>query len=510
MTNIRKRGDNPAPKPTPAPTTPSPAPQPVSTQTGVPTGPIKTAGFPQVRWEDITRYDQYLSPLAESVGWPMARLRGHIVIESGGNAHAVQQNNSNGWSYGLFQIVPFGVGWEGWNSLVKRLAKLPANASREQVVEALYNPAVNCAAAVQILEGLYQQHGSLDKASSAFFLGNPDWRGADTVNGNTGAGYKRTLESLITEQKAFAPPDLISYIVSGARYTAEFGFGEGNWDERGNPVNLYQYGVGHGEGLVRANQHTGLDIVVPLYTPIRTPLSGVVRCVGNAGEGDWGQGCGSFADTIGGGIGNVTVLTDAGLKLTFGHVNSSPLRVGQRVVAGDIVAYSGGMVGPHLHLDASTNRNGSYWLLDPIPAIAKALGQTIPVPPPSYALPQPPFNRDFRPNTTTVTATVDGVPVLQRADKLSAATNKPLAKGDDFDAVALIIGEDGKLWWVSSRGSRIPLEGTASTLSELPSTTPPVTCPPVPDISKIPGALADLKTIQATANNMRLILEGIK
>jgi murein DD-endopeptidase MepM/ murein hydrolase activator NlpD len=471
-----------------------------------PTGKIQTL-TDGTTWGAITRYDALLHEFGDPLGWAIERLRGHIVIESRGEPRAVQRNESNGYSYGLLQIVPYGVGWEGWHELVKEKAGLKRNASRDDVIAALYEPRVNIAVGIAILESFYVQYGSADRASSAFFLGNPNWRGGDTVNGTSGLSYRDTLNALITEQQRFAPPDLISYIVSGAKYTAEFGFGMPNIDERGVPQNYYDYGVGHGTDA--SHKHTGIDIVVPMYTAIRTPLAGVVRCIGNAGQGDWGQGCGSFPDTIGRGIGNVTVLTDAGLKLTFGHVNSSPLRVGQRVSAGDVVAKSGGMVGPHLHLDASiyapdrVNRRialngGDYFLLDPIPAIARALGQDIPAPPPTYAEPvglPDPWEWEI---SATVRAIRDSVPVLQRADLLSAPTNKPLAKGDDFEAVAQVLGNDGHVYWVSTRGSRVPVEGTACDEWEgfgAVTCPPPKECPPPRDLTIIRADLEQAVTL---------------
>jgi murein DD-endopeptidase MepM/ murein hydrolase activator NlpD len=477
-----------------------------------PTGQIKA--FPTARWEDITRYDDYLRAAADPVGWPLDRLRGHIVIESAGDPDAIQRNSSNGYSYGLFQIVPYGVGWGGWHALVSEKAGLGRNYTEKQIIQALYDPEVNCRVGVAILETFYQQHGTLDKASSTFFLGNPNWRGQDTVNGNSGLWYRDTLNALIKEQQAFAPPDLISYIVSGARYTAEFGFGMPNINASGVPQNYYAYGVGHGEGLRAAHQHTGIDISIPLYTPLRTPFAGVVRCIGNTGSGDWGQGCGAFPDTVSGGIGNVTVLTDVGLKITFGHVNSSTLRVGQRVAAGDTVARSGGMVGPHVHLDVSINapervnrsiavNGGDYWLLDPIPAIAKALGQEIPAPPPTYADPRPlPQPREFD-VSVTVTATKDNVPVLSRAALDSAPSNKPLAKGDTFEAVYQVLGNDHNTYWVSTRGSRIPIDGTAAPdwkgFNLVVTTPPPVVCPPQPNLTP---AIEDLEALQELAQSV--------
>jgi hypothetical protein len=441
---------------------------------GVPTGAITTPGIAG-RWEEITRYDPFIHEAADPVGWPINRVRATIAIESAGDPRAMQPN-SQGDSHGLMQVVPYTrdprrQGWDGWHALVKEKAGLRDNATRRQVIDALYDPRVNISVGVTILEGFYQQYGTLDRASSAFFLGNPFWDGEDTVNGNTGLWYRDTVAALIREQEAFAPPDLIARIVNDAPYSAPFGFGMPNVTVNGAPQNFYDYGVGHGTDA--SHKHTGIDITVPLGTRLSCPLPGIVRCVGNQGQGDWGQGCGSFRDTISGGVGNVTIMTDVGLKLTFGHVNRALVGVGERVNAWQDIATSGGDIGPHLHLDASIRapervdrtiaiNPGDYFLLDPIPAIAAALGQEAPAPPPAYADPLPiPQPGEFDVSVTVV-ATRDNVPVLQRADLGSAPTNKPLAKGDDFEAVYQVLGNDRRVYWVTSRGSRVPVEGTSA------------------------------------------------
>lgn len=464
-----KPGKDPQPPRPTTTTTTTPAPLAQPAKAGTPSGPITTAGFPGVTWEDVTRYDDAIHAAADPVGWPVERVRGHILIESQGKPRAMQNNASNGNSYGLMQVVPYGVGWEGWHKLVKEKAGLPANASKQQVIDALYDPAVNIAVGVTILEGFYQQYGRLDEASSAFFLGNPNWKGEDTVNGNTGSWYRDTLNALIKEQDANgttpavtttpAPkPTLtrqqVADIILGGVQVVSDTF---RFNQRNPGQHLYKYGVGHGTDSDES--HTGDDLFVPLGTVIHTPLSGVVRCVGSQGQGDWGQGCGSFNDTITGGVGNVTVLTDAGIKITFGHVNKPLVTVGQRVNAGQAVATSGGMFSPHLHLDVTENRNGTYWLLDPIPAIIRAMSSEVPE---VYAerLPIPqPAEFDV---SATVRATRDGVPVLQRAMLDAAPVREPLKKGEEFEAVYQVIGNDQRIYWVSSLGSRIPVEGTES------------------------------------------------
>src|SRR5215207_5915193 len=128
------------PKPTPTTAPPAP-PIPVEPVGGItPAGPVKThspqGGRFGIDWGEITRYDLFIHTAADPVGWPIERVRGHIVIESQGDPKAVQRNARNGWSYGLMQVVPYGVGWAGWNTLVKEIADLPQSASKEQVVNA--------------------------------------------------------------------------------------------------------------------------------------------------------------------------------------------------------------------------------------------------------------------------------------------------------------------------------------------------------------------------------------
>lgn len=274
---------------------------------------------------------------------------------------------------------------------------------------------------------------------------------------------------------------VLDIITGGKPWSADFGFGQPNFDESGNPLNFYRYGVGH--GTTAAHQHTGIDVNVPLGTVLHTPLSGEVRCVGSNGQGDWGQGCGSFADEFTGGVGNVTILTDAGLKLTFGHVNQPFVSVGQRVAAGQKVVTSGGMIGPHLHLDVAifaphlTNpmiwfNPGEYFLIDPVPAIERALnGQIItgastcePVAPPTFDGTEKVINTViFHPDRRTVQVEVDGLNGRQFANRLACLTRDPLRAGEKVDVLYWVKGEgvgQEDRWWIAEDGTRIWSGGT--------------------------------------------------
>ena len=330
-----------------------------------PTGPVQTPAPGGRRfgidWEEITRYDAFIHEAADPVGWPIARIRAHIVIESQGDPAAVQKNPSNGDSIGLMQIVPFGVGWEGWHHLVRDIAGLKERAPAQKVRQALIDPRTNIHAGVAILERLFQEHGTLDRASSAFFTGQLDWSGRDTQNATTGRQYRDCLHGLIAEQAGDAEPvpsprpDPLHIIFGGNPAPITFGF------RAVNSAPLYHYGVGH--GTTSPFEHSGIDVGVPYHTPLLAPASGRVLCVGERGQNLWGQGCGAFNDTgddgPGGvrlGVGNITVLLDSGHKLTLGHCRQALINPGDQVEAGQQVGTSGGMFDAHTHIDVAVQR----------------------------------------------------------------------------------------------------------------------------------------------------------
>jgi hypothetical protein len=116
------------------------------------------------------------------------------------------------------------------------------------------------------------------------------------------------------------------------------------------------------------------------------------------------------------------------------------------------VGTSGGMNGPHVHVEVSVQRNGTYWLLDPGPALRAAMGG---VPVTVYAdpidIPQP---KEFD-QWWTAKAARDGVTVHQRADADSPESYRPLTKGEEVEIVYLVIGADGKPWAITRNRRRI-------------------------------------------------------
>lgn len=444
-----------------------------------PTGLIATAGITGT-WDAITRYDNLIHAAADPVGWPVARIRATIAIESAGDPVAVQRNAANGDSYGLMQIVPYGVGWAGWHALVRQIAGLPASASQQRVIDALYDPAVNIAVGVAILEQFYQQHGSLDAASSAFFTGNPTWAGAgDSVNRNTPAWYRATLNALIAEQARFG--DVLERLFGGWAYDISAGYGQlVTWSCPG----CYDYQTAYG---LDAQHHYAYDVAARAGdgAPLYAPFAGTVVCAGtDVGSGAWGTGCAKFdrlnnygGSPAGTGSGRLELLHEDGDRsLIIGHVLSSRVRPGDRVQAGDLLGYQGGMNGSHVHLEgryAGGTRIGDPRVLFP----GAEAGGTTPAPKAErLPIPQP---GEFE-TSVSVTVVADELPVLQRADASGAVVAEPLVKGDTFEAVYQVVGNDGRIYWVSRFGGRVPVAGT-----EAPGWTPMIAPAPDADIEAV-------------------------
>lgn len=423
-----------------------------------PTGIIQTrlpGGNGGVTWEHVARYDEHIRREAIPLGWSMRRIRSHIVIESRGNPRATQHNVSNGPSHGLMQIVPFGVGWEGWHELIREKANLSKRATDLDVIDALYDPAINIAVGVAILEDFWRRYNrDPDKASSAFFLGNPNWSGGDTVNGTSGADYRRALYELDAEQKAFEPRDPIAVIMGRDQYSDDYGFK--------SPTSLpyYAYFVGHGGN---ANQHTGIDVPGRIGDPLSTPGDGIVTCAGtNVGPGSWRTGCGAFGAPDSGGVGRVEIMLDGDVSLVLGHCQHVSVRAGERVQAGQRVASIGSMNGAHVHIETRIWRNGDYLITDPRATLLDLLGGSlIPAPgTPSYVerlpTPQPQEFDDL----WAIQAADEGVKTRQHTGEDAGEVGPPLDADEVFHAPYLTIGRDGEAFWISSLGSRVALADT--------------------------------------------------
>ncbi len=88
--------------------------------------------------------------------------------------------------------------------------------------------------------------------------------------------------------------------------------------------------------------HTGIDITMPVGTPLHATADGVV----------------SFADRSGGN-GNIVVIEHGhGLTSVYAHNSKNLVKPGQAVKRGDLIAYSGSTglsTGPHVHYEVWRN-----------------------------------------------------------------------------------------------------------------------------------------------------------
>lgn len=88
--------------------------------------------------------------------------------------------------------------------------------------------------------------------------------------------------------------------------------------------------------------HNGIDIAVPVGTPVYAPASGIVKTV--------------YSNSTGG-I-QMIVDHDNGFRTGYAHLSETIARPGQRVKQGEIIAKTGNTgasTGPHLHLTLRKN-----------------------------------------------------------------------------------------------------------------------------------------------------------
>lgn len=449
-----RKKPEPKPKPKPEPT----PPQPVNdSYFGDLTGTVRTVrangstayGVP---WSNITRYEPSWTKAARDSGKrygldPVALARimaGMGIIESDGNqevaGHVVVNDHDGSGipSYGILQIKP-----QFWQHLLPDANVMEADG--------------NIRLGTEIMASSWKELGSWQNALVMRYFPSDD------PNGTSQNRYVKTLTSLVAEiQNNVTPPapptppptppktvDPIRVIVGGDYAPITYGF----LDDVG--LNYYSYVVGHGG--TRSTQHGGVDVPIPDETPLYTPLDGVVDCVGWEGTPRWGEGCGYYEDTMGGGVGNITIYCEAaGLKFTLGHCSSATVRPGQRVTKGQMVGKSGGMNGYHVHVEVAILQNGSYWLVEPIAALRQAMGGEDVV---VYA-PRVPYDWEHDPNTFEVTVKQDGLPVLQRGQADSPPVGEPFVKNEVFYPIAIVPGNDGQPYWLGSASGRVPVKGT--------------------------------------------------
>jgi len=95
--------------------------------------------------------------------------------------------------------------------------------------------------------------------------------------------------------------------------------------------------------LYASGTHSGVDFRATVGTSVKSMASGIVVGVGDTDTQCPGASFGKF----------ILIKYDNGLSSAYGHLSLVKARVGDRVVRGTVVAYSGNTgysTGPHLHV----------------------------------------------------------------------------------------------------------------------------------------------------------------
>lgn len=115
----------------------------------------------------------------------------------------------------------------------------------------------------------------------------------------------------------------------------------GGWTR---PVSGAWVSCGYGvKGDWAAGHHTGIDLAVPVGTPVHSVGSGKVVFAGYSGSYGYA----------------VTIHMTDGKYTLFAHLSEIDVHVGERVLAGDLVGASGAtgnVTGPHLHFEVRAHR----------------------------------------------------------------------------------------------------------------------------------------------------------
>ncbi|MDQ3693169.1 MAG: peptidoglycan DD-metalloendopeptidase family protein [Chloroflexota bacterium] len=351
---------SPAPKPKRTKEPPAPTHEPTpKVAMKLPTGPVRARapwGSFGCPWENATRFLPHYQAAHRKYPTVSVALGACVsILESCATPGAISKDDGHGGgpARGIMQVKAH------WDRLAPGADVMTA--------------AGGILLGFAVMDYAIREQGSWQNA-----IRNVYHPGVDPNSGATPETYVQSITALLAEWEAATaldpgpeprPPvetDPYHVLMGGDYPPVTYGF----LADVG--LNFYAYGVNH--GTQRSTQHTGDDIAVACGTPLYAPAPGIVDCVGHAGTPRWGQSCGAYGDD-GGGKGNLTILLDPGkVKLTLGHVRDVFVRPGDRVVAGQRVATVGTMRGCHVHVETSVERTGSYWLVDPKPALREVIG----------------------------------------------------------------------------------------------------------------------------------------
>lgn len=444
----------------PKPTTP--APKPTTTTTTTP-APVTTTPLPQPAARigsygnaSIDQWDKVFSSAVHAVAqkrdaWVNARvLKAMMDVETGGDGNypPTKCRPADGFD-NVPACGPMQIKWQYHKD------RCPECNSKTVAGQ------VEMAAHIIGMTMLERGKDEYDAITAVYFPG------ADT-NGTTQAGYLKRVRSLVKQMEqdangttpavtttpAPAPQgDVIDLLYGGKPYTITAEYGQlVTWSCPG----CYDYQTAYG---LDTRHHYAYDLSAAAGegAPLYAPFDGLVVCAGtDNGPGAWNTGCSAFprlnnygGKPAGAGAGRLELLNEEGTaSLIMGHVLSSRVRPGDRVQAGDLIGYEGGMNAQHTHLEGRYDQGRRIG--DPRKLFG---GGPITVTPERI-----PYDWDNDPNTFTVKA-LSTVKVYQRADPSSPVLDT-IPAGDTFTAVAMVPGNDGNPWWLGIGNGRVPVSGT--------------------------------------------------
>lgn len=303
-------------------------------------------GDPQgAEWAKVNQWNSLINAAVSRVQQEMGiAVPGNVVkavmkLESGG-----ENTGCNAWGYcGLMQT-----GSGSW------INNFDANYNR--------TPEGNIYYGVQELANWYKAvgTGNWEDAAAAYFSGykydNPN---VSDGYGTTVGQYRNIIRQNLAALNSAGGSStgqwgtggggrgVAALFGPGASHSNDFGVSSGN--------GLYGYGTSYG---LNGTQHTGLDVMQSLGSPLYAPAGGVVVCVGC-----WRN------DHLTGGVGRIEIEMPGGVRVLFDHTNKSYVQVGQKLNGGELIGTSGGMYSPHTHLEVrvpDSSQSSGYRLVDPV------------------------------------------------------------------------------------------------------------------------------------------------
>jgi murein DD-endopeptidase MepM/ murein hydrolase activator NlpD len=315
------------------------------------------------------RFDEANPLIAQSAsrfGVPPSILKAIINRESSGdwnrNGGRFPQIRSGAAGYILPYVGIFANAWTSWGC--------PGSAS-----QAVGNQQAQVDCLARGLRRFYDKSPSKSWESVASMHFSGQWDPNSTWRDENGMSVQQYVSSFMREAQMFGQvggPAPGGGAIGGNGAGGAAGGLATVWGGKGSPnlsygfgaknsLGLYSYGRNYG---MNGSDHTGIDIPMAINSPVYTPVGGTVVCACTGSGG----GCSAFNDTIGNGCGRIELQLDNGHRVVFGHSSRSNVQIGQRVNAGQQVGTSGGMNGPHIHLEyrvPDSSMPAGYRLVNP-------------------------------------------------------------------------------------------------------------------------------------------------